>query len=58
MGNQGLPVIVIYPEHNEKTDIVGVKGIKQSIKYLWDKIPTFKKYMGEVTTIHVPLKKL
>lgn len=57
MGNQGLPVIVIYPEYSEKTDIAGVNGIKQSIKNLWDKVPTLKRYMGEVATIHVPMKK-
>ena len=48
MGNQGLPVIVIYPEYSEKTDIAGVNGIKQPIKNLWDKVPTFKKYMGKL----------
>ena len=57
MGNQGLPVIVIYPEYSEKTDIAGDSGIKQSIKNLWDKVPTFKKHMGEVATIHVPMKQ-
>lgn len=29
----------------------------QSIKNLWDKVPTFKKYMSDVATIHVPMKQ-
>lgn len=57
MGTLGLPVIVVYPNYSEKTDIVGVNGIKQSIKNLWDKVPTLKKHMCDVATIHVPMKK-
>lgn len=58
MGTQGLPVIVIYPDYSEKTDIADSNGIKQSIKNLWDKVPTFKKYKSVVATIHVPMKQL
>lgn len=54
---QGLPVIVIYPEYSEKTDIADSNGIKQNIKNLWNKVPTFKKYMGDVGTIHVPMQQ-
>ncbi|MFD1403697.1 TIR domain-containing protein [Robinsoniella peoriensis] len=57
MNTQSLPVIVIYPAYNEKTDIANSEGIKQSIKNLWDKVPTFKKYMSDVATIHVPMKQ-
>ncbi|WMI82112.1 TIR domain-containing protein [Anaerotignum sp. MB30-C6] len=54
---RGLPVIVIYPDYGEKTDIANGKEIKQYIKTLWDKVPTFKKYMCDVATIHVPMKQ-
>ena len=32
-------------------------GIRQNIKNLWNKVPTFKKYMYDVATIHVPMKQ-
>lgn len=57
MNTQGLPVIVIYPDYSEKTDIADINGIKQSIKNLWDKVPTFKKYLYDVATIHIPMKQ-
>lgn len=55
--DQGLPVIVIYPDYNEKINIADSNGIKQQIRNLWNKVPTFKKYMDEVATIHVPMKQ-
>ena len=57
MNNQNLPVIVIYPEYSEETDIANSNEIKQNIKNLWDKVPTFKKYMYDVATIHIPMKQ-
>ena len=58
IGNQGLPVIVVYPEYSEKSDIVDINGkFKKQIKDLWDGLPSFKKYMGEVATLHIPMKK-
>ena len=57
MGNQGLPVIVIYPDCNEKSDIADNSGIRWSITQLWDRVPTFKKYMNEVATIHIPMRR-
>lgn len=57
MSNQKLPVIVIYPEYFEKSDIANSDGIKQGIKKLWDKVPTFKTYMNDVSTIHIPMKQ-
>lgn len=57
IGNQGLPVIVVYPEYSEKTDIANSSGIKQQIRNLWDRVPTFKRLMGNVATIHIPMKK-
>jgi len=57
IGNQGLPVIVVYPEYKEKSDIAANGSIKKQIKDLWDKLPAFKSHMSEVATIHVPMKK-
>jgi len=55
----GLPVIVIYPEFSEKSDILNCESssIKQKIKNLWDKLPIFKSSMHKVPTMHIPFKK-
>jgi len=55
----GLPVIVIYPEHDDKSDIINCtpKTVKQSIKNLWDNLPVFRDSMDSVPTLHVPNKK-
>ena len=54
-----LPVIVVYPEYKEKSDIINCssKTIRQQIKNLWDKLPIFRNSMNKVPTIHVPNKK-
>ena len=56
---KGLPVIVVYPEYSEKSDIVNCSSstIRQQIKNLWDKLPIFRNSMEEVPTLHVPNKK-
>lgn len=54
---KGLPVIVIYPDFTEKTEIAEGNGIKQQVKDLWNKLPAFRDNMSEVATIHVPYKK-
>jgi hypothetical protein len=59
IASSGLPVIVVYPEFSEKSDIINCasKTIKQKIKNLWDSLPAFRNAMGEVPTLHVPNKK-
>ncbi len=54
-----LPVIVIYPEYKEKSDIIDCdkKEIKNQIKKLWDKLPVFRDSMSKVPTIHLPNNK-
>lgn len=54
-----LPVIVIYPEYKEKSDIIicDKKEIKQQIKNLWDKLPIFRDSKNKVPTIHIPNNK-
>lgn len=59
INTKGLPVIVIYPEYSEKSDIINCKGgtIKSEIKDLWDNLPIFKSSMSKVPTIHIPMSK-
>jgi len=59
IGTNGLPVIVVYPEYNEKNDIINCdsKTIRQNIKNLWDNLPTFRDSMKIVPTLHIPNKK-
>lgn len=54
-----LPVIVIYPDFNEKSDIINCqnKVIEPQVKKLWEKVPVFKSSMGEVPTFHIPNNK-
>lgn len=56
---QGLPVIVVYPDYSEKSDIIicATQNIRQQIKNLWDKLPKFRDSMGTVPTMHIPNKK-
>ena len=59
INTNGLPVIVIYPEFNEKSDIINCisKTFKKQIKDLWDKLPIIRNSMDEVPTLHIPNKK-
>lgn len=59
INTNGLPVIVVYPEYSDKSDIINCesKTIKQKIKNLWDKLPAFRDSMANVPTIHIPNKK-
>jgi len=59
INTNGLPVIVIYPEYSEKSDIVNCEAgtIEKKIKDLWDNLPIFRDSMKNVPTIHIPLNK-
>ena len=54
-----LPVIVVYPEYSEKSDIINISSetIRQQIRTLWDNLPIFRDSMAAVPTIHIPSKK-
>ncbi len=54
---KGLPVIVIYPDFNEKSDICDSNGMRKQVLDLWDKLPVFRNSMNSVATLHVPYKK-
>lgn len=53
----GLPVIVIYPDYKNRTDIASTRGIEQHIKIMWNKLPVFRDSMGKVATLHIPLDR-
>lgn len=57
INDQGLPIIVIYPEYDTRESLLTNGSLKQSVKNLWNNLPTFKALMNEVPTCHVPLKK-
>ena len=54
-----LPVIVVYPDFSDKSDIIGCETnkIRKKVKDLWDKLPMFRDSMTDVPTLHVPNKK-
>lgn len=57
INDQGLPVIVIYPEYDTKESLLTNGSLKQSVRSLWDNLPVFRDSMDDVPTLHVPLKK-
>ncbi len=56
----GLPVIVVYPDFTEKSDIIDCekKTLRKKVKDLWDKLPKFRDSMDRVPTMHVPKRKI
>jgi len=59
INTNGLPVIVVYPEFSEKSDIINCSSetIRKQIENLWDKLPIFRDSMSSVPTFHIPNKK-
>lgn len=57
INDQGLPVIVIYPEFKTKEDLLLKGAIKQEVKDLWNNLAIFQKSMKKVPTLHVPFDK-
>lgn len=59
IATNGLPVIVVYPEYPEKSDIIDCNSnkIKQCITNKWNNLPSFRDLMSLVPTIHVPNDK-
>lgn len=59
INDQGLPVIVVYPEYASESDLLTTdnQALKQAVKNLWDKLPIFRDSMSSVPTLHVPNKK-
>jgi len=57
INDQGLPVIVIYPEYETKESLLMNGVLKQAVINLWDNLPVFRDSMKNVPTLHVPLNK-
>jgi hypothetical protein len=57
INDQGLPIIVIYPEYDSKESLLTGGALKQAVKNLWNNLPVFRDSMRDVPTIHVPLSK-
>lgn len=57
INDQGLPIIVIYPEYDTKESLLMNGSLKQSVKNLWGNLPIFRDSMSNVPTLHVPIKK-
>jgi hypothetical protein len=57
INDQGLPVIVIYPEYDSKQGLEYGGSLKREVRNLWDNLPAFRDSMENVPTIHIPLKK-
>lgn len=57
INNQGLPVIVVYPEYDTTGALLTNGSINQAVKKLWDKLPVFRDSMDEVPTLHIPFDK-
>lgn len=56
---EGLPIIVVYPEYEEKSDIINCQSeiINKQIIDLWDNLPIFRDSKNNVPTLHIPNKK-
>lgn len=57
INDQGLPVIVIYPEYATKESLLVGESLKQAVKNLWGNLPVFRDSMNKVPTLHVPMNK-
>lgn len=57
INEQGLPIIVIYPEYDTKESLLINGSLKQLVKNLWGKLPVFKNSMHKVPTLHIPNKQ-
>lgn len=57
LNDQGLPVIVIYPEYDTKESLLTNGLLKPAVKKIWDNLPVLRDSMKNVPTLHVPLNK-
>ncbi len=57
INDQGLPVIVIYPDYAKKESLLSNGTLRQEAKNLWGKLPVFRDSMNKVPTLHIPMMK-
>lgn len=54
----GLPVIVVYPDIKDESDIVSNgKNLSLDVASLWDNLPIFRDHKKDVPVLHIPFKK-
>ncbi len=60
IGTNALPVIVVYPDYSDKSDIINCssKTFKQQIKNLWNNLPAFRDLMINIPTLHIPNNRI
>ena len=56
---KGLPIIVVYPEFSEKSDIINCTSetFRKQVTDLWNLLPTFRERTTTVPSLHIPNKK-
>lgn len=54
-----LPVVVIYPAYKYIGDLLDgdTADYNSSVKKLWDRLPSFKKYIGKIDIQHLPMNR-
>lgn len=57
INKKGLPIIVVYPEFKNTSDIVVNSNFTDSVIDLWNKIPIFRDNKYKVPVIHIPMNK-
>lgn len=55
----GLPIVVIYPDYEQKNDIINCssQSFRLQITRLWDNLPVIRESMNNVPTLHIPFKQ-
>ncbi len=53
----GLPVIVIYPELKNESDIHSGDDFTKEVKELWNRLPIFRNSKSKVPVLHIPMSK-
>lgn len=53
----GLPVIVVYTDIKDESDLLSDGGFNSCVTSLWNKLPIFRKHMNNVPVLHIPYKK-
>lgn len=57
INDQGLPLIVVYPEYSTKKSLLSNGSLKQSVKDLWSNVPVLRNSISNVPSLHIPMVK-
>lgn len=55
--NQGLPVVVVYPDFKTNASLLLNGALSEGVKELWSRLPAFKRLMPNFPTLHIPLNQ-